>query len=678
MKRPGNSSFLARLKRVFVVATCLYSALAICFSSSVATALSDEMLDKFAANNIMFYDPDDKGDSCVGEPVNGNSITYIGDSISDGGAYANLKTAYTGLDGEDKEYDGSTYDLVQVSKRFAGYPRSDNYDGLTIAAKMVEKGDMRPYLIFALGTNDLGKNGTGSVSDSSLNELAEIVGNKTKVMLVSGYGLHDTVDGFAHFNEQIKAFAASHSNFSVADWYTTAISDPTRYISDSDGLGVHLTSEGTSAFVDMLKNAIGTNWVIGSSGGGGGGDNRNYAGDQVWTDEEMAQIEQNRPFYEAAAQPYGFPWQLMAVIHYQETGLSRTNPSNGQGLYQLYSLVVTRGEYYFTPGTYADDNEFAEQTSLAADFLHGKIANSQYDINSNEGIMQALVRYNGEPYPGHRYYIKATNMGYDDAHARLGEGSIYVMNRYDEKRDPTHPEKMDPNWPGYFTGDNDWTPGATTTRFGTFVRYQALGGGGSRACTSENYGDFIGYVKRYAWPEYHNAPFVERMPDYGKVVDERVSKSLYTGDANFGVQGIDCGGFVTTLLTESGFEPEYNYSGQIGSGASNTDYGQRKWLVKNPDKWELVNADYNTPIPDESALSPGDVAFTACKPNSSYADGYECGHTYVYIGEVEGFQYHIASASTGGQSYARAPMAGSEGIITYNHGTKPVIWFHKK
>jgi len=649
MKRPGNSSFLARLKRVFVVATCLYSALAICFSSSVATALSDEMLDKFAANNIMFYDPDDKGDSCVGEPVNGNSITYIGDSISDGGAYANLKSAYTGLDGEDKEYDGSTYDLVQVSKRFAGNPSSDNYDGLTIAAKMVEKGDMRPYLIFALGTNDLGKNGTGSVSDSSLNELAEIVGDKTKVMLVSAYGLHETSNGFSHYNEQIKAFAASHSNFSVADWYTTALGDPTRYINDSDGLGVHLTSEGTSAFVDMLKNAISTNWVIGSSGGGGNG-NKNYAGRQILSDEELALVEQNRPFYEAAAQPYGLPWQLIAAIHYREHNLSRSNPTtNHQGIYQLYSLW-SAGVVDYTPGEYQDDEHFAEQTNLATEFLYGKIRNSQYDHYSDEGVKEALFMYNGA---ASQYKQKARDMGYSEEAANYGEGSPYVMNFYDAERDHTSGQ-VSPYWGGRYTDDNVYTPGATyDSRPGGFLVYQALGGGVGKACSNINTSGLVATVLKYAWPDKDHEPAVVPKDEYAA---RMASWGLYKGSCN----GVDCGGWVTFLMIESGFEPDYNYAGH----GSNIDGSQLEW-VQNSENWELVNPDWDTEIPDESVLSPGDVAFSC--PSTSH-----CGHTYAYVGEIEGFGSHIASAS----QCDRAPSAGGEAIFRRSDG-QPIRWYHK-
>lgn len=646
MKRQGNSEFFARTKRVFVVSVCMVAAFLLCFHTTVA-ALTDEMLDKFAANNIMFYDPDDKGNTCVGEPVSGSSISYIGDSISDGGAYTKLKSAYAGLDGEDKEYDGTTYDLVQVSKHFAT-DVSGNFGGVTIATKMVEKGDMRPYLIFALGTND-----QGSVSTQRLEALASAVGDKTKVMLVTNYGLH--TNSYETNNENMKSFAASHSNFSVADWYTTAISDPTRYINDGDGLGVHLTSEGTAAFVDVIKNAISSNWVAGSSGGSSG-DNTNYAGNQILTDEQLAMVKENQPFYEAAAQPYGFPWQLLAAIHYREHNLSRTNPTeNSQGIYQLYSLWVS-GQINYTPGEYQDDEAFAEQTNLAAAFLNGKIQNSSYDHYSDEGVKQALFYYNGA---ASQYKHKAIAMGFTEEQANYGEGSPYVMNFYDARRDHTSGQ-VDPNWGGRFTADGVYTPGANyDSRPGGFLVYQAIGGGGAQACSNVDVGGIIGTVMKYAWPQIgdHRADKELAKQEY---VDRLNEGGFYKGSsgANHGQPGIDCGAWVSFVMIESGYEPGYN------PGHGNVD-AQIRWVQANPN-WELINQDWNTPV-NESDLQPGDVAYTCSGPESNPS----CGHTYVYIGEVEGFETHIASAS----QYHRAPGAGTEEIQTSSG--RAVKWYRR-
>ena len=74
--------------------------------------------------------------------------------------------------------------------------------------------------------------------------------------------------------------------------------------------------------------------------------------------------------------------------------------------------------------------------------------------------------------------------------------------------------------------------------------------------------------------------------------------------------------------------------------------------------WTLLNKNSETAI-DTSILQPGDVAFSK-------------GHTFIYVGEINGFDSVIASASYG-NSTARAPMAGTENLIK-GHGVY-VRWY---
>lgn len=157
------------------------------------------------------------------------------------------------------------------------------------------------------------------------------------------------------------------------------------------------------------------------------------------------------------------------------------------------------------------------------------------------------------------------------------------------------------------------------------------------------------YVLKYAWPDFHPAPYTEMMPDYAEVIKKRRSEGLYVGWA-----GIDCGGFVTTIIQESGYDPNYNYSGKGGAVPE-----QLRWLRKN---WTLLNADENTPI-DTSILQPGDVAI--------YSNS-ETGHTFLYVGEIEGFHSDVASASF----KERSPMAGRPSL-THGPNHMIVLWFRK-
>lgn len=152
-------------------------------------------------------------------------------------------------------------------------------------------------------------------------------------------------------------------------------------------------------------------------------------------------------------------------------------------------------------------------------------------------------------------------------------------------------------------------------------------------------GEFTSLVLSYAWPEFHSAPFTDRMPGYAAAVTQSISEGRYVGGSINGVPGIDCGGFVTILVQNSGIAPDYNDT--IG-GTDN----QEIWV--NSHNWQLLNKTSGTPI-DTSILQPGDVAFFD-------------GHTFIYVGEINGFDSVIASASYG-QPTARAPMAGREDLI---------------
>ncbi|MBR5419203.1 hypothetical protein IK110_03070 [Candidatus Saccharibacteria bacterium] len=162
-------------------------------------------------------------------------------------------------------------------------------------------------------------------------------------------------------------------------------------------------------------------------------------------------------------------------------------------------------------------------------------------------------------------------------------------------------------------------------------------------------GEFTRLVKEYAWPEHHNAPYTNRMTAYAQAVTTSQSEGRYVGGSVNGVPGIDCGGFVTILVQNSGIAKDYN-DGKGGTTA------QEAWVKAH--NWTLLNKNSNTAI-DTSILQPGDVAFSK-------------GHTFIYVGEINGFDSVIASASYG-NSTARAPMAGTENLIK-GHGVY-VRWY---
>lgn len=175
-------------------------------------------------------------------------------------------------------------------------------------------------------------------------------------------------------------------------------------------------------------------------------------------------------------------------------------------------------------------------------------------------------------------------------------------------------------------------------------------GGGSSgssgsSCSSASFagGDFNETLMNYAWPEFKGLT-LEATDAYTAAVKKASSQGLYVG--GIAHTGIDCGGFVTLLVRDSGYEPHYNYDGKGGPTST-----QEAWMKEN---WEHLGSSSEI---SEGSLQPGDVAINS-------------GHTFIYVGDVDGFNAKIASASLD----ERAPMADNQQSPTqpgYN-------WYRKK
>lgn len=173
------------------------------------------------------------------------------------------------------------------------------------------------------------------------------------------------------------------------------------------------------------------------------------------------------------------------------------------------------------------------------------------------------------------------------------------------------------------TASTEMTP--STGDGSTAVAATTLDGSSSPSCDSSGgavEGDIIKTVQAYAWPTF-TAGKTDQQPAYSAAVAKAVKEGRYVG----GASGDDCGGFVTTLMYDSGFDKSYNSNAKGGNTIS-----QEAWLKTH---WKQVDA--NAP------RQVGDVAINEV-------------HTYVYVGKVPGFNSVIASASYPD----RAPMAGSE------------------
>ncbi|MEI6481544.1 MAG: hypothetical protein WCO19_04550, partial [Candidatus Saccharibacteria bacterium] len=172
--------------------------------------------------------------------------------------------------------------------------------------------------------------------------------------------------------------------------------------------------------------------------------------------------------------------------------------------------------------------------------------------------------------------------------------------------------------------------------------------------TAAGNGNVVSTALLYAWPNYRAAPYTIKKPEYSAAVDKAQAAGRYVGGGQY--PGVDCGGFVTTVMLDSGFEPNYNYgSNKNGSGATPV---QLAWLRNN---WQSLGRGNTL---STAKLQPGDVAQRVTSSGSSD------GHTFMFVGTQPGFGSSIASAS---YKIWRSPMAGKESPTASD-----IEWFRKK
>lgn len=190
----------------------------------------------------------------------------------------------------------------------------------------------------------------------------------------------------------------------------------------------------------------------------------------------LQRIYENKSVYQQVASETGVPWNLLAAIHYREYNNYVGNPSNGQGIYQLYSIYTTDSNYQklANPNIRVTKQNFIEQTRYAAKFLQAKAENpytatlavTPRKLTSNETnielIKNALFSYNGR---ASIYSNQAKSYGFDPAKHPY-EGSPYVMNQFDCYRE----------YMGIITYDGGSSLTGTDTRPGAFTVYAKLKG----------------------------------------------------------------------------------------------------------------------------------------------------------------------------------------------------------
>lgn len=375
---------------------------------------------------------------------------------------------------------------------------------------------------------------------------------------------------------------------------------------------------------------------IDCEGGVSVGENQNYAGAKVWSDAELATIKANQSIYEEGAKAYGFPWQVMATLHSLEHGLQKSNPENGQGVYQLYTYTDGgKNENAFLPAGPIDDAEFLRQTKIAAGIAESMAG----DLNNPDNVKKLFFKYNGA---SQKYKDKALAMGFSSEQANNGEGSPYVMNRYDAKRDPTSSE-MSPHWPGRYVKDGVYDPSSTTEVFGGFVKYQALGGSGGGYCNDG--GAIVETAIMLSWPGRRSHSKDDPKPEYIEAMKQvGIYHQLCNEGGGCAPAGASCDVFVGTVMRYSGADSGFPLTGPAS---------QMSYMESNPDRYSKVE------VSDVSELQPGDILVTTTNGR----------HIYLYLGEVDGQQQVQASASFNDRTGEHYPGVTLSGYNVFRMGT---------
>lgn len=204
------------------------------FFAQNSFALDDATLEIFAENNIMFYDPDEQ--DCISSKgtsrPSGDQITWIGDSYSVS-AKNEIEKKLPGVDfGESDSY-------IEVGRTVE--------QGLTIL-NGIGKDNLRPYLVFALGTNSLwNSTQITKISDPT----SGLVNEDTKIILVTSR-TENGID-YTASNNLLKKAAEDNKNIFIADWADDSVYKSEYYASDPEHIHPY---DGWDAWVNVIYNAL--------------------------------------------------------------------------------------------------------------------------------------------------------------------------------------------------------------------------------------------------------------------------------------------------------------------------------------------------------------------------------------------------------------------------------------
>lgn len=187
----------------------------------------------------------DAGSNSTSSSISGSDITWIGDSYSCG-ALSIIKEKFSGISFGGSECDANSYIMSNkgVGDRYGG--GTSNPPALTILKRVADAGDLKSYLVMAVGTN-------AGWDDNEVNQLKEIMASHpdTKVILVTAKAKAHLMSDDNGTNDRLKALADSEENYYLADW--AAAYDESYFAENS----THPTANGGyEKWVEVIAGAL--------------------------------------------------------------------------------------------------------------------------------------------------------------------------------------------------------------------------------------------------------------------------------------------------------------------------------------------------------------------------------------------------------------------------------------
>lgn len=245
LKRSSRSKILFTVGISFL--TILFFVLIILINTHFAKAgkLTAAQMLEFAEGNILYYDPTECTiNGVTEEPPTGDNITWIGDSYSVG-AKNLIEERFPGIDfgGSVNDANSTIQGCKNVASDTTCNANPTNPSALNVLETLIEKDQLKPYLVMAVGTNE-------GWSDESINKLKSLVDRKpdTQVILTTSKTANSD---YSDSNERLRRLALTTDNYHLADW--AIVSDPSYFANDP----IHpISNGGYEKWVDTIYEAI--------------------------------------------------------------------------------------------------------------------------------------------------------------------------------------------------------------------------------------------------------------------------------------------------------------------------------------------------------------------------------------------------------------------------------------